>query len=60
MIMPWKVWDSENTSKEVTFGFSKKNYTGEGSRDFSSKNDTVFIGIDLSGYVAIGGGKNRF
>ncbi len=56
MIMPWEVWDSENTSKEVTFGFSKKNYTGEGSRDFSSKNDTIFIGIDLSGYLAIGGG----
>lgn len=24
MIMPWEVWDSENTSKEFTFGFSKK------------------------------------
>lgn len=57
MAMPWEVIDSENTTIETSFGFqTKQKAVGEAGKEHLSNSKSVFIGIDLSAFLCVGGG----
>lgn len=53
MIMPWEVWNDEETEKSIVLGSTRKEFIGSSK---SLPDNTLFIGIDYSKYLYAGGG----
>lgn len=56
--MPWEdeIWNDPDTEKDIVLGYDigYENFKTTGEK--TSDDDKMFIGIDISGFIRIGGG----
>ena len=51
MVMPWEVWNDDNTVRDVTIGLQNNRYVGAEASNSGGR----FIGISIGGFLGIGG-----
>lgn len=59
MVMPWTIYKCSNSTLELTMGssheiFSNDDFAGSSVTEINNEN-VIFIGIDISGFVGVGG-----